>query len=149
MSYPSLLHLEPLSLQQSTADPYLHRRCSNTVLSQSLWDSWVLVCIRFVWALWASLVGIGFDSKCEFAPSTISLGLLLCPWMWVSPHSCSSAYCLTGVSLTLDVGVFPLHHSLLQCCAATTCCWVQQYMHGIFSRRSLLSSLPPPYFGPR
>ena len=23
-----------------------------------------------------------FDSKCEFAPPTILLGLLLCPWMW-------------------------------------------------------------------
>ena len=30
-------------LQQSTADPYLQRRCSNTVLSQSLRGSWVLV----------------------------------------------------------------------------------------------------------
>ena len=29
-------------------DPYLHRRCSNTVLSQSLWGPWVLVCTRFV-----------------------------------------------------------------------------------------------------
>ena len=29
-----------------------------------------------------SLAGIGFDSKCEFAPHTILLGLLLCPWMW-------------------------------------------------------------------
>ena len=39
MPYP---HPEPLSLQQTTADPYLHRRCSNTVLSQSLWvpGSW-------------------------------------------------------------------------------------------------------------
>ena len=33
---------------QSTADLYLHRRCSNTVLSQSLWGPWVLVCTRFV-----------------------------------------------------------------------------------------------------
>ena len=31
------------ALQQSTADPYLHRRHSNTVLSQSLWGHWVLV----------------------------------------------------------------------------------------------------------
>ena len=30
--------------------------------------------------LWAFLLGIGFDSKCEFAPPTILLGLLLCPW---------------------------------------------------------------------
>ena len=34
MPYPSLLHPEPLSLQQTTTDLYLHRRCSNTVLSQ-------------------------------------------------------------------------------------------------------------------
>ena len=27
---------EPLTLWQATADPYLHRRCSNTVLAQSL-----------------------------------------------------------------------------------------------------------------
>ena len=36
LCHPSLLHPEPLSLWQSTADPYLHRRRSNTVLSQSL-----------------------------------------------------------------------------------------------------------------
>ena len=36
------------SLQQSTADPHLHRRCSNTVLSQSLWGSQILVHTRFV-----------------------------------------------------------------------------------------------------
>ena len=35
------------SLWQFTADPYLHRRCSNTVLSQSLWGPWVLVHTRF------------------------------------------------------------------------------------------------------
>ena len=46
--YPSLLDPEPLSLWQFTADPYLHRRCSNTVLSQSLWGLWVLVHTRFV-----------------------------------------------------------------------------------------------------
>ena len=28
---PSLLHPEPLSLWQSTADPYLHRRCFQTL----------------------------------------------------------------------------------------------------------------------
>ena len=43
MPYPSLLHPEPLSLWQSTADPYLPRRCSRTVLSQSLRGPWVLV----------------------------------------------------------------------------------------------------------
>ena len=56
--YPSLLHPEPLPLWQSTADPYLHRRHSNTALSQSPWELWLLVHTRFVWALWASLTGI-------------------------------------------------------------------------------------------
>ena len=43
MPHPSLLHPEPPPLRQSTADPYLHRRCSNIVLSQSLWGLGVLV----------------------------------------------------------------------------------------------------------
>ena len=81
-----------------------HRRCSNTVLSQSLWGPWVLVCTRFVWALWASLAGMGFDSKCEFAPPTILLGLPFALGCGVSPHSNSSPYLLTGVFLTLKVG---------------------------------------------
>ena len=70
-----------------------------------------------------------FDSKCEFAPPTILLGLLLCPWTWgisqplkclpsywdfsdpgcgVSPHGCCSWPWMWGISsrlllLTLDV----------------------------------------------
>ena len=36
MPYPDLLHPEPLPLWQSTADPYLHRTHSDTVLAQSL-----------------------------------------------------------------------------------------------------------------
>ena len=39
---------KPLPLQQPTADPYLHRRHPNTVLSQSLWGLWVLVHTKFV-----------------------------------------------------------------------------------------------------
>ena len=70
------------ALWQSTVDLYLCRRHSDTVLAQSLWHLWVLVGTRFVWALWTSLAGKGFDSKCDFAPPTILLGLLLCPWMW-------------------------------------------------------------------
>ena len=44
-----LLHPEPLPLQQSTADPYLHRRHSHTVLSQCLWvsGSWCTQVIRW------------------------------------------------------------------------------------------------------
>ena len=64
--------------QQSTADPYLHRRHSNTVLSQSWWCLCVLVHTRFVWALWVSLLGMGFDSKHDFSPPAILL--FLCLW---------------------------------------------------------------------
>ena len=38
----------PVPLWQSTADLYLHRRHSNTVLSQSLWGLWVMVYTRYV-----------------------------------------------------------------------------------------------------
>ena len=49
----SLCHIQVCCTQspalwESTADPYLHRRCSNTVLCQSLCGLWVLVCTRFV-----------------------------------------------------------------------------------------------------
>ena len=40
-----------------------------------------LVCTRFVWALWATMMGMGFNSKCDFTPPTILPGLL-CPWTW-------------------------------------------------------------------
>ena len=40
MPYPGLLHPEPLPLRQATADLYLHRKHSNTVLSESLWGCW-------------------------------------------------------------------------------------------------------------
>ena len=88
MPYPGLLQPEPLPLGQSTADLYLCKRHSNTDLAQSLWSLWVLVRTQtstlrgLVWALWASLAGMGFDSKRDFAPFTILLGLLLCPWTW-------------------------------------------------------------------
>ena len=47
MTYLGLLHPEHLPLQQATADPYLFRRHTNTVLAQPLWGVWVLVCTRF------------------------------------------------------------------------------------------------------
>ena len=68
--------------EAATADPYFHRRHANT--QSQVWLSlWGFSCCiqGFVWALWMSLVGMGFDSKCDFAPPTILLGLLLCPWM--------------------------------------------------------------------
>ena len=66
MPYPGILH--PELLQQSTGEPYIHWRHSNTVLAQSLWGFWVLVHTRLVLALQVSLVGMGFDSKYIFAP---------------------------------------------------------------------------------
>ena len=44
--YPSLMHTEPLPLQQSTADPYLFRRHSNTVLPESLGPGAHKVCLN-------------------------------------------------------------------------------------------------------
>ena len=38
----------PCPLQQSTADLYLLRRHLNTILSQSLWGLWVLMCTKYV-----------------------------------------------------------------------------------------------------
>ena len=48
----------------------------------SLCRIWFLVGTRYVWVLWASLMGMGFDSKRDFTLPTILLGLLLCPWEW-------------------------------------------------------------------
>ena len=48
-----MLQLKPLPLQQSTADPDLLGRHSNTGLSQSLCGLWVMVRTRFVWDLQA------------------------------------------------------------------------------------------------
>ena len=90
---------KPLSLWQSAADPYLHRRCSNTLLAQSLWDPWILVHTRFVWGPWASLVRMGFYCRYEFSPPTIMLRLLFCPWMGVP--------LLTDINLFIYEIVFP------------------------------------------
>ena len=54
---------------------------TQTVLAQ-LQGLWVLVLKRFIWTLWVSLGGKGFDSKCDFTPPTILLELLLCSWTW-------------------------------------------------------------------
>ena len=78
MPHSGLPHPEPLPLQQATADRYLHRKHSNTVLSQSLWALWVLVCTRFILAFWASQADVGFDYKSNF--KTVFLGLFFCLW---------------------------------------------------------------------
>ena len=68
-----------LALRQATADPCLCMRHSNT--QRQVWLSLCGVSWHaqgFVWALQVSLVGMRFDSKCDFAPPTILLRLL-CP----------------------------------------------------------------------
>ena len=62
-----------------------HSRLSNT--QRQVWlslcvfsESWCAQ--NFVWELQASLAGMGCDSKCDFVPPTILLGLLLFPWTW-------------------------------------------------------------------
>ena len=67
LSVPGLLQPEFLSPWQATADPCLRRRQSNT--QRQVWLSLCVVsgfwCAQgFVWALQASLEGMGFDSKC-------------------------------------------------------------------------------------
>ena len=89
MPYP-----EPLPLWQSTADLYLHRRHSYTVLSQSLWGLWVLVRTKFVWALRVSLAGMGLDSKHNFTPPTILLGLFFA-------LGCGVSFFLVGSNILL------------------------------------------------
>ena len=71
-------HCWPTPLQETL-------RHSKAGLAQSL--AW---CAKgFVWALWASLVDMGFDSKCIFTPPTILLWLLLSlghvVWFWWDP----------------------------------------------------------------
>ena len=100
MPHPGLLHPEPL--RQATADLYLRWRHSNPVLSQSL-GLWVLLCTRFVWILWASLVGMGFDPKCDFTPPTNLLRLLLCSWTW----------CISSKSLQRNAAAAPVPTFLL------------------------------------
>ena len=79
MSYPGLLHPEPLLLQQSTADLYLS---GDTQTQYYLSLCGVLdpgaykICLN-------PLAGVQFASEGDFAPPTILLGLILCPWPWI------------------------------------------------------------------
>ena len=68
---------KPLLMHSSAEDIQTLKRLSGSVYVGVSW------CMQgFVWALQASLLGMGFDSKCTFTPPTILLGLLLCPWAW-------------------------------------------------------------------
>ena len=76
---------------QSIADPFLHRRCSNTVLSQPLWSLWALVCTRLVWKLeplwreWGLILNM--NSPLLLSCWCFSFAL----WNGISPQRSSSA----------------------------------------------------------
>ena len=75
---PGLLNAESLPLWKATADLYLHRRHSNTQR-----QAWLSLC-RVSWCtqgfVWASLVGMGFDCKHNFAPPTVFWGFSSKSW---------------------------------------------------------------------
>ena len=84
-----LLQPEPLSPRQATADLCLCRdtqtlkgRCGSGSCGGHCSFPWVLVHTRCFCTLWASLVGMRFDSKHDSATPTILLGLRLCSWIW-------------------------------------------------------------------
>ena len=80
LPYPGLLHPELLPLQQATAGPVPPQETlkhSKAGLAQSLWG--LLVRTRFCLSPPSVSGRHGFDSKHDFAPPTILLGLLLCP----------------------------------------------------------------------
>ena len=90
MPYPSLLYPEPVPLRQATADPYFHRRHSNTVLSQSLWvsGSWSTEGLfepsECLWWEW----GLILNANSPLLPSCWGFSALGCG---VSPQSHSHA----------------------------------------------------------
>ena len=89
---PGLLQPEPLSLWQATADSCF---CKETLNTQGSFGSIsvgslgpgahkVVVFFIFIFIFLSplSVSGVyGFDSKDDFAPPTILLGLFLCLWM--------------------------------------------------------------------
>ena len=77
-----LCHTQVYWTQSPCSSPLLTHTSARDTQTQFWLSLWVLVCTRFVWALRASLAGMGFDSKHNFTLRTIFLGLLLCPWMW-------------------------------------------------------------------
>ena len=69
--------------KQGDNKPYLRRIHSNTQRQDWLNLCEVSWCTQSsVWALQVSLPGIGFDSKHNFTPPSILLGLRHCPWIW-------------------------------------------------------------------
>ena len=80
----SLCHTQVCCIQSPCpcGRPLLTHIFAGNTQTQSWLNRWVLVHTGCAWALWASLGGKGFDSKCDFTPPTVSLGCLLCRWTW-------------------------------------------------------------------
>ena len=100
MPYP---HPEPLSLRQITADPHLCRRRSQFCLGlYGVPESWCMQALfepfKRPWWEWGLTLNTNLPLPQSCCGFSFALG------RGVSPHSHSSAYRLTGVSLTLDVG---------------------------------------------
>ena len=81
MPYPGLLCPEPLPLQQATADPDLN---TQTLKGRSGSVSAGSPDVHKALFEPSKCLWLGFDSKRDFTPPTVLLGLLLCPWTWVS-----------------------------------------------------------------
>ena len=69
----TLKHRSTLKLKNTQTQKH-----SNSASMQSLGPGANKVCLSSL----SILVCVGFHSKCNFAPPTIFLGLLLCPWRW-------------------------------------------------------------------
>ena len=69
---PAAGHCWPVPPQETL------KHSSGSVSVGSLGPSLHKVCL----SLQVSLAVMGFDSKWDFTPRTVLLGLLLCPWMW-------------------------------------------------------------------
>ena len=113
MPYLGLLYPKPL--WQAIADPYLRRRHSHTVLAQSLWGLWVLVCTRFVWALWESLAAISpLLPSCQGFSFALGHGVSFFGGIQRSPvDGCSAASCSFRV-LTGEDEHTSFHATILQ-----------------------------------
>jgi len=106
MPYPGLLRPEPLPLRQATADPFLHRRHSNTVLAQSLgvsgsWCTQVLFeLIEHLWQVWGLILNTILPSYhlSGASPLPLDVGYLFFGEIQHSPvDDCSAANCNFGV----------------------------------------------------
>lgn len=82
-----------------------YKRCSNTVLSQSLWGSGPGTQVLFELSV-MSPERMGLSLKHEFVLSSILLDLLLGPPSDMEhSHSCSTSTVLLGFFLTLTLGI--------------------------------------------